>query len=202
METSLMKWILGIGLLMYALTACVSSQPTPSISPSPQIATSKPSQPVVLSPQPITSTPTPAANPASTMVNGVNVFFIAIDDNGRSGKLIGCGDSVIPVQVEIAPSGDPIKSALDKLFSYDQQAVGQNDLYNALYQSKLKVDSISIDANGKATVDLSGEYLLGGVCDNPRFEAQIKETILQFPEVKEADVFINGKPLQEILSGK
>jgi hypothetical protein len=44
--------------------------------------------------------------------------------------------------------------------------------------------------------------MLGGVCDNPRVEAQIEETALQFATVSEVAVFVNGKPLEEIISLK
>lgn len=64
------------------------------------------------------------------------------------------------------------------------------------------MESIEIDDQGLAIVRLSGTYLLGGVCDDPRFEAQIKETVAQFPQVKKVQVLINDKPLEEILSEK
>jgi spore germination protein GerM len=35
---------------------------------------------------------------------------------------------------------------------------------------------------------------------NPRVQAQIEETALQFPTVKKVKVFINGLPLSEYLS--
>jgi hypothetical protein len=41
---------------------------------------------------------------------------------------------------------------------------------------------------------------LGGTCDKPRFEQQIRETALQFPTVNELDVLVNGEPLDEVLS--
>jgi len=43
---------------------------------------------------------------------------------------------------------------------------------------------------------------LGGECDNPRVEAQLTNTVLQFPSVTSADIFINGKTLAETLSLK
>jgi hypothetical protein len=44
--------------------------------------------------------------------------------------------------------------------------------------------------------------MLGGVCDNPRVEAQLVETAMQFPGVMEAAITINGTPLEEALSLK
>jgi hypothetical protein len=43
---------------------------------------------------------------------------------------------------------------------------------------------------------------MGGECDTPRVRAQLEQTILQFPTVTEADIFINGKPLADVLSLK
>jgi hypothetical protein len=43
---------------------------------------------------------------------------------------------------------------------------------------------------------------MGGECDTPRVQAQLEQTILQFPTVTEAAIFINGKPLQDVLSLK
>jgi hypothetical protein len=50
-----------------------------------------------------------------------------------------------------------------------------------LYQSNLIVDSVMIDSSGAATVNLSGELMLGGVCDVPRVEAQLENAVAQFP---------------------
>lgn len=44
--------------------------------------------------------------------------------------------------------------------------------------------------------------MLGGVCDAPRLEAQIEQTALQFSTVNEVAVFVNDKPLEEVLSSK
>jgi hypothetical protein len=139
-------------------------------------------------------------NPPGT-VSMVNIYLIALEDNGKSGKKIGCGDSVIPVQAQIEPTTAPLRAALEKLFSIKSQFYGESGLYNALYQSNLHVDD-AVVANGTATVHLSGSTALGGVCDDPRFGAQITETILQFPTVNNAVVFINGQRLEDFLSGR
>jgi hypothetical protein len=44
--------------------------------------------------------------------------------------------------------------------------------------------------------------MLGGECDNPRVQAQIENTVLQFSTVTSADIFLNGKTLAEALSLK
>ncbi|HEX6386992.1 MAG TPA: GerMN domain-containing protein [Anaerolineae bacterium] len=75
-------------------------------------------------------------------------------------------------------------------------------MYNALYQSDLHVESAEVDESGTAVVHLSGEYALGGTCDTPRFEAQLQETARQFSTSGEAAIFINGQPLEEVLSAR
>ena len=49
---------------------------------------------------------------------------------------------------------------------------------------------------------LAGKLLLGGVCDDPRVEAQLVETARRFSTVREVEIVINGKPLKEVLSEK
>jgi hypothetical protein len=68
---------------------------------------------------------------------------------------VGCGDSAVPAQVEIPPTAGTLKAALTALLSIKDQFYGQSGLYNALYQSDLQVESVSID-NGIASVYLTG----------------------------------------------
>ena len=49
-------------------------------------------------------------------------------------------------------------------------------------------------------VRLAGDLSLGGVCDPPRVEAQLRRTVLQFPRADSARFFINGEPLDAYLS--
>jgi len=70
-----------------------------------------------------------------------------------------------------------------------------------LYQSDLQLESISLE-NGIAVINLTGTMALGGVCDIPRVEAQLESTVLQFSTVQEVSIFVNGKPLKDVLSLK
>jgi Sporulation and spore germination len=145
-----------------------------------------------------TETAVPTDLPAS---HTVQVFLIAVDDNGKSGLPIGCGDSAVAVQVEVPPTLEVLQAALVALLSIKDQFYGQSGLYNALYQSDLLVESVSIVA-GKASVYLTGTLLMGGECDSPRVQAQLEQTVLQFSTVTEAAIYINGKPLADVLSLK
>jgi hypothetical protein len=130
----------------------------------------------------------------------INLYLVALEDQGQTGEAIGCGDSLVAVPIQIEDQGNPLEAAYLYLLSIKDRIVEPYGLYNALYQSDLHLEKTSIDENGLAQVYLSGSYLLGGVCDNPRFEAQLTHTALQFPQVQQVEVFINGEPLEEILS--
>jgi hypothetical protein len=128
-----------------------------------------------------------------------NIYLIALDDNGRSGPKIGCNDSVIPVRVDFAPTTAPLTAALERLLALDDQFFGESGLYNALHLADLRLENVTIQ-NGKATIRLTGELRLSGICDDPRVDAQIKQTALQFSSVTEVDVLVNGRPLEDVLS--
>jgi hypothetical protein len=186
--------ILGLVLLASAC-AGAGAGPVQAVTPGPPMTMA----PRVATHTPVSATQIPTPQPAQA--NRVKIFLIAIGDAGKSGKEIGCGDSVIPVEVEVASTTDPLAAAFEKLLSVHEQYYGQSGLYNALYQSNLKVESATIQVD-LATVQISGQLLLGGECDDPRVEAQLDETALQFPEANQAAIFINGTLLKDVLSLK
>jgi hypothetical protein len=147
----------------------------------------------------VTGEPVPTP-PARNLLTRTNIYLIAVGDEGQSGEEVGCGDSVIPVEVEIEPTIAPLTAALEELLAIDTRLYGRSGLYNALYQSDLALDSVSI-VDSEAVIRLSGTLTLGGVCDGPRVEAQLKETALQYSTVGQVSVFINGRPLDDFLSG-
>lgn len=123
-----------------------------------------------------------------------NIYLVALEDGGQSGQEIGCGDSVVPVEVQIEPTIAPLTAALETLFGINDRFYGQSGLYNALYQSDLAVERIDL-VSGVASIYLTGDLRIGGVCDEPRFRAQIEETALQYYTVNEVRIFVNGEPL-------
>ena len=150
---------------------------------------------------PLAASPTPVAAD-STGANTVKIFMVAMNDNGVKGTKIGCGDSIVPVSVPITPTLGVLRAALTKLLSVKTRFFGgESDLYNSLYQSNLNLDSLNLQ-DGVATIRLSGTVVLGGVCDTPRFQAQLEQPALQFSTVKQVNIFINDKPLSEVLSSK
>jgi len=136
----------------------------------------------------------------SPISNGltVNIYLIALEDNGKSGPMVGCGDSLIAVKTQVKDA----RAALQLLLEKHDQWFGQSWLYNSLYQSDLKIDRFETN-DGNIEVDLTGNLVLGGVCDNPRVNDQIKATIRQ-STTDNSPVFIriNGILLEDLLSQK
>jgi hypothetical protein len=186
MNQHLIRIIGFIGIPILLLTSCnlpLTAQPT--ITPSSQSPAS-----------------TESVMPAVTLVEKTGlIFLIALEDNGMTGKKIGCDDSLVEVEVSISPDQPDLWSALSALLTLDGPYFGESGLYNALYQSNLNILEIEIDQM-TVKIFLEGELLLGGVCDNPRVEEQIMATILQFEEYNTAEVYINDVLLQEALSLK
>ncbi len=150
------------------------------------------------------ATPLPTATRTQVALPGtmkVKIFLIAINDNGKAGKKIGCDDSVVPVERTLPATAGVLTAALKDLLALREQYYGQSGLYNSLYQSKLTLDGVSI-TNGKANIALTGSLKLGGTCDSPRVAAQIQETALQFPTVQQVAVTLNGVALDKALSQK
>jgi hypothetical protein len=174
-----------------AQTSPTETVTIPSPSPALPTATHVQQNPLTVAP------PTPTTATAQN----VRIVLIALEDNGQSGMLVGCGDSAIPIQVTIPRTQGVLRATLEKLFSAKQQFYGESGYYNALYQSDLAVAGVTIE-QGKAIVRLTGTIMLGGACDAPRVEAQIEQTALQFSTVSEVAVFVNDVPLEEILSTK
>ena len=144
----------------------------------------------------------PTAEPTSQGLDRVKIYLVAIGDNGVSGKQIGCGDSLVPVEVPITPTLGVLRAALKELFKLEgQQYYGQSGLYNALYQSDLAIADVAV-IGGEARINLTGTMMLGGVCDNPRVEEQLKALALQFNTVERVSIYINGEALEDVLDLK
>lgn len=145
-----------------------------------------------------TPTRTPTTAPGTMKVK---LFFVALDDNGKSGKKIGCNDSIVAVERAIPATQAPLTATLKELLSIKERNIGPAGLYNALANANLKIDGVAV-INSTAIIQLSGTLGLGGVCDDPRAEAQLKELALQFSTVKDTNITLNGVPIEKALSGK
>lgn len=181
-------------VLLAVLAFVISQEPTPPQNQSPIPSSQPTSLPSLQASSSVVGSP-------SSQQTTVKLYFLALEDQGKSGQKIGCGDSLVPISVEIPQTPAVLKSAYEKLFSLKDRFYGQSGLYNALYQSNLELESVTI-TNNTALVRLTGNFQLGGECDNPRVKAQLEQTALQFESVKSVEITINGKPLDEALSLK
>jgi hypothetical protein len=128
----------------------------------------------------------------------VKIYLVALDDNGKTGKKIGCGDSLVPVTRRVNRTVAPLKAALAQLLATPQHPAENPKLENFWKGRNLNLTSVSIN-NRTATIHLSGEVFVAGVCDIPRIESQIEETAKQFPTVKRVKVFLGGRTLREAI---
>ena len=170
-------------------TPTLTALPTPSPTNTPIIKTP------TIAPT-LTHSPTPA-----TGTMRIKLYFVALEDNGKSGKKIGCNDSIVAVERTIPFTQAPLTAALKELLAIKERNIGQAGLYNSLANANLKIENVAI-VNGVARIELSGTLGLGGVCDDPRAEAQLKELALQFATVKQVSIMLNGIPIERALSGR
>lgn len=171
-------------------TATALPQPssTPSASPLPPTATFTATIP-----------PTPQATALPSKPQTVLIYLVAIGDNGASGEMIGCGDSLVAVEIAIEPTLAVLRAALTTLLNLPgEMTYGESGLYNALYLSDLQIDSLDI-VERQANIALSGTLVYGGECDIPRIEAQLTALALQFSTIDSVSILVNGTPLSELL---
>jgi LysM repeat protein len=127
----------------------------------------------------------------------VKVFLIA-PGSGAPGN-IGCGDLPVAVTRNVSATTAPLTAAIGQLIGLRDQYYGQSGLFNSLYQSSLSIESVTL-VNGVATIRLRGSFLIGGACQGPMVQAVFDRTAKQFSTVKTVNVYINGRPLVDILS--
>jgi hypothetical protein len=131
----------------------------------------------------------------------VSIYLIAIGDNGKSGTRVGCGDSLVAVKTHLDATRAPLTATLRKVVGDHRRFFGQSELYNALFQSRLELMRATV-VHGTASIHLTGQLRLGGVCDAPRVRAQLRHAGLQFPTVQRVFVYVNGILLSKALSSR
>lgn len=184
--------------------APTTSAPTTAAPSTTAPAAPAPSSSTAPAPAPTATAPAstaPAAGQLPEQTAPLAIFYIAVGDGGVSGPAIGCGDSAVATSTEPVTFRDQVGPALSRLFANHSRDVGQSGLVNVLYQSNLAYAGGSFDGT-TITVYLTGQFLLGGVCDIPRAEAQISFTAMAAAGAQRAAVFVNGRPLAEVLSLK
>ncbi|WP_256871347.1 hypothetical protein [Paenarthrobacter nitroguajacolicus] len=182
-----------------AIPAPAPSESTPASS----VATPTPPAAVVEpSPQPGTSAPEPTATatviPVDSENSGPAVYYVAIDDGGARGVRFGCNDSLVPIR-GVAVPGDPLSVALGRLLEAGMPVDSDAALYDSLADSSLRYLS-GYMSGATVVVNLSGSLRPGGVCDIPRIQAQLTQTIVSASGASRAEIYVNGRTLTEALS--
>ncbi|RAN78603.1 hypothetical protein B5P43_16930 [Bacillus sp. SRB_336] len=128
------------------------------------------------------------------------LYYIALGDAGTAGTAVGCGDSAVAVTSAAISFTDAVEGALRTLLADHSQFLGQSGLNNALWQSRLEVQSVA-RGPGSITAHLTGTLKTGGECDIPRVQQQLLLTARDAAGAPVA-VTINEKTLSAVLSLK
>ncbi|MET0626170.1 MAG: GerMN domain-containing protein [Pyrinomonadaceae bacterium] len=126
----------------------------------------------------------------------VKVYLVALDDNGKRGKRVGCNDSLVPVTRTVGRGAEPLRAAVEELLAIPREHEG--GLGNFWQGEGLSVQSVAL-RSGVATIRIKGNVYIAGVCDAPRIEGQIRETARQFRGVRTVKVFVGGQRLADAL---
>lgn len=139
----------------------------------------------------------PAPAPQRTpRTREVKVYLVALDDNGKRGRRVGCNDSLVPVTRRVRADGAPLRAAVEELLAVPREYEGS--LGNYWFGENLRVQSATL-SGGVATIRIRGRLSVAGVCDEPRIEGQIRETARQFRGVRSVKVFVNGRRLADVI---
>ncbi|MET1034753.1 MAG: GerMN domain-containing protein [Arthrobacter sp.] len=149
---------------------------------------------------------TGAASPSgssrrSPATAALTVYYVAVGDAGVSGPEIGCGDSLVATETEPVTFTNQVEAAITRLLADRDRSHGESGLVNSLYQSTLDYVSSSVEG-GTVTVELTGEPRSGGICDDPRIQAQLRHTARAAAGADEAQILIDGEPIEEVMSLK
>jgi len=104
-------------------------------------------------------------------------------------ETVGCNDQVALVKVKRAEQTDNVLSDILKSLLAVRDQVPEG-LYNGLAAAKITVDKVVDQPDGTTEVRLKGQFLSGGVCDDPRIKAQLEDTIKRI--TKKYKIFLNG----------
>jgi len=142
----------------------------------------------------------PLALDAGAQTRQARIFMIALDRGAASSPKAGCGGNAKAVEVELPVAAPALRGSLEALLAAGDRYESAG-LYNSLAHSPLRLERL--ERTGAAVrIYLDGYLELGGDCDGSNVLAQLTETATQFRDVDKAELFLDGKPLLELLDGK
>lgn len=127
--------------------------------------------------------------------SNANIFLAILGDDGKSGKMVGCGDSLISIGVSIDFTDNSltgkIRQTLNHLFSLNKYDYNKElGIVNPLYKTDLDITQIRV-VGSKVIIDLDGILNYNGLCDFPLIQEQIKATAMQFGNINQVELNIN-----------
>ena len=146
------------------------------------------------------SSSAPAATQIDPATTPAQIFFILRNDNGESGDLVGCGDSLIGQDLPTTLANTTMQDALTAQLAVRDEQVGDQGLYNPLSRCDLTVESVEQADDGTVTVNMSGTVMGGTICDQIRMRAQIAQCLWQFGGVTDIELFVNNQDFQTALT--
>lgn len=108
----------------------------------------------------------------------------------NSKPILGCGTEYAVRVESVNGTTGGLAEALNELFTIDNLDYDGTDYVNTLYQSDANV-SVTETA-GQVTVDIVGQILSGGTCDDPRIMSQIDETVAYYANGTPYTIKLNG----------
>jgi cytoskeletal protein RodZ len=180
-------------------TSTATPTETSTATTTPTVTMTNTASPTLTEEPTATSTATNTAVPQAGIPSNVIVKYLVLQGTGGS---TGCGDSLVPVSAGFVRTGDikeDVKIAITSLFTTGTKYAG--NLYNPLFQSKLRVTDVSFKKNsGNVTIRLTGSFTKPKEdCDKLLYRAQVWSTARQFPEVNHATIWLNKYLLGDLL---
>ncbi|HEX5760746.1 MAG TPA: GerMN domain-containing protein [Thermoanaerobaculia bacterium] len=141
--------------------------------------------------------PGPAPS-AWSRTEAARIFLVELHDGGVGGPRIGCGDSIVGVEVALPSPRPALRGALEALLAIDTPYHPASGLYSALHASPLEIRRLR-NEEGRVRVDLAGWVELQEACDGPRVREQLDRTARQFSDVSAVEFWVDGVRLDSVL---
>jgi len=97
---------------------------------------------------------------------------------------VGCEDLLVPYEIDV--SSTRLKSVLHALSEFEPP----EGYHNPLKEKGIRVVDVADRGHSTVIVELTGTPQFGGVCDTPRFQEQIRQTVKLYHE--EFEIRLNG----------
>lgn len=111
--------------------------------------------------------------------------FPGVEQSG-SYLRVGCADMLVPFDIPVVSTRLP--SVLQALTQFEPPT----GLHNPLHEKGIAFIGLQEDEKGRAVISLEGHPTFGGICDTPRFKAQIEETLALYLQKQKFEIRLNS----------